>query len=131
MENCGSFKNFSFIFIYRYIDYVTFGYSISKQCLRLAYTVHGPHGYSSQKSRPNTEKCVYLSVGPIHYSRDSQKISLKMGPMVLFTHLKIILLQCFQFFNFQQLMISKQTLTSYTYFYHSTIFGNYNIVPAM
>ena len=47
-------------------------------------------------------------VGPMQYSR-IQKLhflatfSLKMGSMVLFTHLKIILLQCFQFtfFNFQ------------------------------
>ena len=38
----------------------------------------------------------------MHYSRDPQiffkeKKTLKLGPTVLFTHLKIILLQCFQF----------------------------------
>ena len=42
-------------------------------------------------------------VGLLHYSRDPQvfffieKTTLKLGPTVLFTHLKIILLQCFQF----------------------------------
>ena len=42
-------------------------------------------------------------VGLLHCSRDPQvlffieKTTLKLGPMVLFTHLKIILLQCFQF----------------------------------
>ena len=42
------------------------------------------------------------SVGPVHCSRDLQilfsaKFSLKLGHTALFTHLKIILLQCFQF----------------------------------
>ena len=42
------------------------------------------------------EQCIfYFSV----------TFSLKMGPTILFTHLKIILLQCFQFSA-----ISKQTL---------------------
>ena len=47
-------------------------------------------------------------VGPMQCSRTHKlhflaTFSLKMGSMVLFTHLKIILLQCFQFtfFNFQ------------------------------
>ena len=51
------------------------------------------------------------SPGPVYYSRDLQilylaKKTLKLGPTVLFTHLKIILLQCFQFsiFNFQFLI---------------------------
>ena len=43
-----------------------------------------------------------LSMSPMHCSLDPQtfflaKFSLKMGPTILFTHLKIILLQCFQF----------------------------------
>ena len=42
-------------------------------------------------------------VGSVHYSGDPQvqistKKNLKLGPTVLFTHLKIILLQCFQFY---------------------------------
>ena len=46
--------------------------------------------------------CVLHKVGPVHYSRDLQvlfsaKTTLKLGLMVLFTHLKIILLQYFQF----------------------------------
>ena len=45
-------------------------------------------------------------VGPVHYSRThkfyfSATFSLKMSPTVLFTHLKIILLQCFSVFSFQ------------------------------
>ena len=41
-------------------------------------------------------------VDPVYYSQDprlffSATFSLKLGPMTLFTHLKIILLQCFQF----------------------------------
>ena len=45
--------------------------------------------------------CVFL-VGLVHYSRDLQilfsaKKTLKLGLTALFTHLKIILLQCFQF----------------------------------
>ena len=43
------------------------------------YTVHGTHNHFIQK-----------------------KI-LKMGPMTLFTHLKIILLQCFQFLVFSKI----------------------------
>ena len=42
------------------------------------------------------------SPGPVYYSRDLQilylaKKTLKLGPTVLFTHLKIISLQYFQF----------------------------------
>ena len=44
------------------------------------------------------------SVGPLHCSRDPQLLYLeknfKMGLTVLFTHLKIILLQCFLFLVF-------------------------------
>ena len=44
----------------------------------------------------------FLFVGPMHCSRDSQllfstKTTFKLGYTVLFTHLKCILLQCFQF----------------------------------
>ena len=46
--------------------------------------------------------CFFFCVGLMHYSRDPQirilaNFSLKLGPTVLFTHLKIILLQYFQF----------------------------------
>ena len=45
---------------------------------------------------------VHFLVGPMHCSRDLQvlfsaKTTLKLGPTTLFTHLKIILLQYFQF----------------------------------
>ena len=44
----------------------------------------------------------YFFVGPVHYLqnlqiRNSLKFSLKLSPTALFTHLKIILLQYFQF----------------------------------
>ena len=52
---------------------------------------------------------VRFLVGPVHCSWDpqvlySEKKTLKLGPTILFTHLKIILLQCFQFsvFNNKQ-----------------------------
>ena len=52
----------------------------------------------------NWKLCVsaFFFVGPVHYSRDpliriSTKFSLKLGPTALFIHLKIILLQYFQF----------------------------------
>ena len=40
------------------------------------------------------EHCTIHETYKLHFS---VTFSLKMGPMVLFTHLKIILLQCFQF----------------------------------
>ena len=47
---------------------------------------------------------MHCSMGPVHFSRDPQvpysekiKKKKKIGPIALFTHLKIILLQCFQF----------------------------------
>ena len=51
--------------------------------------------------RPYMSVCIF-SVGLVHYSWDSQvqilaNFSLKLGLTVLFTYLKIILLQCFQF----------------------------------
>ena len=46
--------------------------------------------------------CLAFLVGPVYYLQDPQvlfstKFSLKLDLMTLFTHLKIILLQCFQF----------------------------------
>ena len=54
-----------------------------------------------------------------HKFHFSATFSLKMGPMVLFTHLKITLLQYFSVFsfsfNFQFSAISKQTLNHYSH----------------
>ena len=54
-------------------------------------------------------KLLLKIVGSVYCSQDpqttfSKKTTLKLGPTVLFTHLKIILLQYFQFsaFSFQQ-----------------------------
>ena len=49
--------------------------------------------------------CLRFSVGPVHCSRDLQLrisviFSLKLSLMALFTHLKIILIQWFQFLIF-------------------------------
>ena len=58
----------------------------------------------------NIEHC---SVSPVHYSQDPQVLysekNFKMGLTALFTHLKIILLQCFQFLA--KKTVSKQTLS--------------------
>ena len=63
---------------------------------------------SSSETRPPFGKRVsqwkrFFPVGPIYCSQDPQVPSFNnffffnLGPMTLFTHLKIILLQCFQF----------------------------------
>ena len=57
-----------------------------------------PHHFQ----RPHIGPAIALPVGPVYYSRDPQSqfsatFSLKIGPTILFTYLKIILLQCFQF----------------------------------
>ena len=49
----------------------------------------------------------YLWIHKFHFSAT---FSLKMGLTVLFTHLKIILLQYFSIFSFQFLAVSKRTL---------------------
>ena len=74
--------------------------------------------------------CVRL----VHCSRDLQilfstKTTLKLGLIVLFTHLKIILLQYFQFsvFSSQQSTVSKQIPNFQKYPYFLIIFLN-NIV---
>ena len=61
---------------------------------------------------------AFICVDPVHCSRDSQvrilvKSTLKLSLTALFTHLKIILLQYFQFsvFNFQFSTVSKRTLS--------------------
>ena len=57
-----------------------------------------------------TVQWVLCIVYETHKSLYSATFSLKMGLTVLFTHLKIILLQCFSIFNFQFSAVSKQTL---------------------
>ena len=57
-----------------------------------------PHHFQ----RPHIGPDIALSVGPCtvhgtHKSQFSATFSLKMGLTILFTYLKIILLQCFQF----------------------------------
>ena len=56
-------------------------------------------------------------VGPVHCSRDPQVLflanfSLKFGFTALFTHLKIILLQCFQFSIFSNKRYPNRSLVS-------------------
>ena len=59
-----------------------------------------------------------VNSAPMHCSQVPQTslsatFSLKMGSTALFTHLKIILLQCFQFsvFSFSKIILSKRTLS--------------------
>ena len=64
-------------------------------------------------------------VGFMHYLRDLQifffrKITSKMGPMALFTYLKVILLQCFQFSAISDIQTdpkSKSHIYIYIYIY--------------
>ena len=56
--------------------------------------------------------CIF-SVDPVHCSWDPEvqiaaNFSLKLGPTALFTHLKIILLQCFQFSAINGIQIDPQ-----------------------
>ena len=52
--------------------------------------------------------CIVFGSHKLHFSAT---FSLKMGPAALFTHLKIILLQCFLVFSFQLSIVSKRTLS--------------------
>ena len=88
MESIINLFLYSYIFInLSLMVYVIIGISLDTtffpQCLRLCYLMR-------------------FLVGLMHYSWDPQifflaKTTLKLGPTILFTHLKIILLQCFQF----------------------------------
>ena len=62
------------------------------------------------------------SVHIVHYSRThkfhfSTTFSLKIGPTILFTHLKIILLQCFSFSVFSFQLYPNGPLVIYIYIY--------------
>ena len=53
---------------------------------------------------------AFFPVGPVHYLRDPQvsystTFYLKLSPTALFIHLKIILLQCFQFSTISDIQI--------------------------
>ena len=72
--------------------------------------------------------------GPVQCSRDLQlrnsaNFSLKLGPTILFTYLKIILRQCFQFSTISDIQIDTSSLGCYTYTWytiqHNTITHNY------
>ena len=79
-------RTFAFQNIYFFFPAVTF---LLFFCEQSSYTIHGSH--------------------KLHFSAT---FSLKMSHTVLFTHLKIILLQCFSFFSFsfQFSAVSKWTL---------------------
>ena len=73
---------------------------------------------------------MFLLVGPMHYSRNSQilflaKFSLKLSPTVLFTHLKVILLQCFQFSAISGIQIDRE---EYSYYLFLFFFGENTIL---
>ena len=67
-----------------------------------------------------TFKFVCFLVGPMHCSRTRKyffsKSTLKLGPTVLVTHLKIILLQYFQFSTISDIQIDPYFLEKMNYF---------------
>ena len=67
-----------------------YAFGLSLKALHLHFFFFGRSAFSSNQWVPCT-------VHETHKSLFSTKLSLKMGLMILFTHLKIILLQCFQF----------------------------------
>ena len=99
----------------QYLGYVW----VRRLCLRLRFFFHAfwdkfcCYSYCSctvHKQQPQSLTCQTIfsqSVHIVYYSRIhkfhfSATFSLKIGPTVLFIHLKIILLQCFSVFNYIQ-----------------------------
>ena len=76
---------------------VTFGYSVSKQRLRLASTVRGPHSYSSQKSRSRLKNVLFTRPKTSFFS----KIFIKNGPHSTIHTFKNYFATMFSVFNFQ------------------------------
>ena len=72
-------------------------------------TVHA-HGFTVQETNCAAHRTCK------HFFQKNKK--LKMGPKALFTHLKIILLQCFQFLVFSKISCIR---TDHTYFENLTI----------
>ena len=67
-------------------------------------------------STVNSATVHYLWTHKFHFSAT---FSLKMGPTALFTHLKIILLQCFQFSVFNFSKISSIQTDPYSWYFTS------------
>ena len=108
-----SFIRFSYYFYVPEIEFeLTFEMS-SLNNIRLKCIIHPLFFFNTRldKASLHLRLCFFfffffwekrVFVGPVHYSWDSQtsfsaKLSLKMDLTALFTHLKIILLQYFQF----------------------------------
>ena len=69
------------------------------------------------------EEHFTFPMDPVHYSWDPQisffsKTFIKMGPTALFTHLKIILLQYFQFLAFSSIQTDPKTTTPINIFFY-------------
>ena len=93
------FLFFSF-FLFFFLPAVVFDFSTCS-----LYTFHQLVYCSQQNKRWSAHQWVPLTVYGPHKHHFSTTFLLKMSPTTLFTHLKIILLQCFQFsisatFNF-------------------------------
>ena len=75
---------------------------VLEECGYCSYTIHWTVAANVDFSTMNSASVHYLQTHKFHFSAT---FSLKMSPTVLFTHLKIILLQCFQFsvFSFSKI----------------------------
>ena len=81
-----------FVFLFFFLPAVVFDFSTCS-----LYTFHQLVYCSQQNKRWSAHQWVPLTVYEPHKHHFSTTFLLKMSPTTLFTHLKIILLQCFQF----------------------------------
>ena len=90
---CLHFQRYPFLFFFFFRAHFTWSVSQWVLCI-----VHGTHHLFDQQA---FYVGIGLSICPVHNARDSQIsffnnfVLLEMDLMTLFTHLKIILLQCF------------------------------------
>ena len=91
-------------------------YSVYGLCFLIFFFFFSFWPHYLTKSTVNSA-LVYCS--QTHKFHFSTTFSLKMDPTILFTHLKIILLQCFSVFSFsfQFSAVSKRTLTKFVAWY--------------
>ena len=96
------------VFIFLFYVFVRFMATVHVQCINSSYKVWLFLLFFFSQS-VHTVYCSWT-----HKFHFSTTFSLKMGPTILFTHLKIILLQYFSVFSFsfQFSAVSKQTLSA-------------------
>ena len=86
-------------FVFAFFIFYFLPEACEHSCQWVPCTVHGTHTTFNVHTLALLWHCQWVSctVHEIHKSHFSVIFSLKMSHTVLFTHLKIILLQCFQF----------------------------------